>query len=62
MERVVRNVYGHTRTHPDLEGFRPQEHNTLHPLFCIAPVRSWSIELEKSDVYIGVACGGLVMD
>jgi hypothetical protein len=33
MERVVRNVYGHTRTHPDLEWFRPQEHNTLHPLF-----------------------------
>jgi hypothetical protein len=32
----VGSVKGDTRTHKDLEWFRPSERNTLHPLFCIA--------------------------
>jgi hypothetical protein len=38
----------HTKTHQDLEWFRPPKHNTLYPFFCITPVRSWNIELGEA--------------
>jgi hypothetical protein len=48
----VGSVKGDTRTHKDLEWFRPSERNTLHPLFLYCFRRSWSTELEEASVCV----------
>jgi hypothetical protein len=49
MENGVRNAYEDTQEHPDLKWFRPPERNTVHPFLCIAPVGSYSTNLEEAS-------------